>query len=127
MSDRLPASPGAVGVARMLAARVAAGGHQVVFPAGRDPATFKVAGLPGGPDVEVSAQDDGRVSCHYTGRSQAHAAVVIAGLPVPGHPHVQALTGDTLTATWSGTEIEWEHLPPGGGHPPTRAWPPPRC
>jgi hypothetical protein len=116
MGDRLSASPGAA-AARVLAARVAAGGHQVVFPAGRDPATFKVAGLPGGPDVEVSVQDDGRVCCHYTGRSQAQAAVVIAGLPVPGDPDVQALTGDTLTATWSGIEIEWEHLPPGGGQP----------
>jgi hypothetical protein len=114
MGDRLQASPGAVTMARMLAARVAAGGHQVVFPAGSDPATFKVAGLPGGPDVEVSAQENGRVCCHYTGRSQAAAAVVIARLPVPGHPDVQALTGDTLTATWSGIEIEWEHLPPGG-------------
>lgn len=45
---------------------------------------------------------------------------------MPAHPHVQALTGDTLTATWSGIEIEWEHLPPSGRQP-TRAWPPPRC
>jgi hypothetical protein len=117
MGDRLAALSQADGLARVLAARVAAGGHRVVFPAGRDPATFKVAGLPGRPDVEVSVQDDGRVCCHYTGSSEAQAAVVMARLPVPGHRDVQALTGDTLTATWSGIEIEWEHLPPRSEHP----------
>jgi hypothetical protein len=108
MSDRLSALP--------VAARVADGGHQVVFPPGRDAATFKVAGLPGEPDVEVSAQDDGRLCCHYTGASQAQAALVIARLPVPGHPDVQVIAGDTLTATWNGIEIEWEHLPRPGEH-----------
>ena len=117
MDDRLSASPGGVTMARMLAAWVAASGLPVAFPAGRDPATFTVAGLPGGPDVEVSAQETGRVCCHYAGRSHAQAAAVIARLPVPGHPQAQALTGDTLTATWSGIEIEWEYLPPGSGRP----------
>lgn len=116
MGDQLAASPRAARRASVLAARVTASGYKVVFPPGRDPATFKVDRLPGVPDVEVSVEDDGRVSCHFTGTSQAQAAVVIARMPVPGHPDVQALTGDTLTATWGGIEIAWEHVPPAGRH-----------
>jgi hypothetical protein len=98
-----------------LAAQLEARGHRVVFPPDGDAATFEVVGLAGGPDVEVSVQDDGRLCCHYTGASEAQAAVVIARLPVPGHMNVQAVTGDTLTATWSGIEVEWEHLPAAPG------------
>jgi hypothetical protein len=103
-----------VGVrAEALAARLAAHGYQTWFPTGRDPATFKVTGLPDDPDVEVSAGDDGGTSCHYTGRSRAEAASVIARLPVPGRPRAQAADRDTLTATWDGIEIEWHCTPPG--------------
>jgi hypothetical protein len=103
--------------AQALAARLAAHGYQAWFPPGRDPATFKVGGLPGGPAVEVSAGDDGCTSCHYTGRSRAEAASVIARLPVPGKPRAQLVVRDTLTATWDGIEIEWHCLPPGDGCP----------
>jgi hypothetical protein len=112
MSDPPAASTEAGSAARVLAARLAGRGYQVWFPPGRDPATFKVTGLPGGPDVEVSAGDDGRASCHYTGCTRARAASVIARLPAPGHPGVPALIGDTLTATWDGIEVEWHYLPP---------------
>jgi hypothetical protein len=111
MGDRRGAPP----EAGALAARLAAHGYQTWFPPGRDPATFKVTGLPGGPDVEVSAGDDGWTSCYYTGRSTAEAASVIARLPVPGKP--QAAVRDTLTETWGGIEIEWHCLPPGEGCP----------
>jgi len=103
--------------ARDLAARLAAHGYQAWFPPGRDPATFKVAGLPGGPDVEVSAGDDGCTSCYYTGHSRAEAASVIARLPMPGKPRAQLAVRNTLTATWEGIEIEWHCLPPGEGCP----------
>jgi hypothetical protein len=103
--------------AQALAARLAAHGYQAWFPPGRDPATFKVGGLPGGPDVEVSAGDDGCTSCYYTGRSRAEAASVIARLPVPGKPCAQLVVRDTLTATWDGIEIEWHCLPSGEGLP----------
>lgn len=102
-------------MAQALAARLAADGYRVTFPPGRDPATFKVDGLPGGPDVEVCAEDDGRVSCHYSGRSKADAALVIARLPVPRQPHAHIC--NTLIATWDGTEVEWHYLPPHDGHP----------
>jgi hypothetical protein len=115
MGDRRRALPGAGVLAEALAARLAAHGYQTWFPPGRDPATFKVTGLPGGPDVEVSVGDDGGTSCYYTGRSRAEAASVIARLPVPGKPHIQAVIGDTLTATWDGIEIEWHCPPPGEG------------
>ena len=117
MADSQAASPEAGSVARMLAARLAGHGYQVRFPPGRDPAAFKVTGLPGDPDVEVSAEEDGCTSCYYTGRSTAEAATVIARLPVPGHPQVQAVVRDTLTATWDGIEVEWHHLPSHEGHP----------
>ena len=117
MGDRRGASREAGIRARALAARLAAHGYQAWFPPGRDPATFKVTGLPGGPDVEVSARDDGGASCYYTGRSTAEAASVIARLPLPGKPRATLAVRDTLTATWDGIEIEWHCLPSGEGCP----------
>jgi len=117
MGDQRGASLEAGILGRALAARLAAHGYATWFPPGRDPATFKVTGLPGGPDVEVSAGDDGCTSCYYTGHSRTEAASVIARLPVPGKPHTQAIIRDTLTATWDGIEIEWHCLPPREGHP----------
>ncbi len=115
MTDHRATAPPAPGiVARTLAARLAAHGYQVRFPPGRDPATFKMDGLPGDPDVEVSAEEDGWTSCYYTGRSRTEAARVIARLPVPGHPQAQAAIRSTLTATWDGIEVEWHCLPPHG-------------
>lgn len=96
-------------MAQVLAARLAQRGYQVMFPPGRDPAAFKVIGLPGGPDVEVTAEDDGSAACHYTGRSTTEAAVVMARLPVPGHPEIEAVTADTVIATWDGIEVEWHY------------------
>jgi hypothetical protein len=96
-----------------LAARLAQHGYRVSFPPGRDSAVFKVTGLPGGPCVEVSAEDNGQAACHYTGRSAAEAARVIARLPVPGQPQDESAP-DTVTATWDGIEIEWHYQPPDG-------------
>ena len=110
MADRRAAAlPGAAAdaAALALAARLAQHGYRVSFPPGRDPAVFKVTGLPGEPDVEVTAEDNGQAACHYTGRSQAEAAPVIARLPPEPAP-------DTMTATWDGIEIEWHYQPPGG-------------
>jgi hypothetical protein len=97
--------------ARALAARLEARGYQVSFPPGRDPAVFKVTGLPGRPDVEVSAEDDGSAACHYTGCTPAQAAKVIARLPAPVRSQVQ-VAGETATATWGGIEVEWHYQPP---------------
>jgi hypothetical protein len=107
------ASEAAGTVARALAARLAEHGYQVSFPPGRDPAMFKVTGLPGGPCVEVTAEENGQAACHYTGCSTAEAARVIARLPVPGEPHDEAAP-DTVTATWGGIEIEWHYQPLDG-------------
>jgi hypothetical protein len=109
------ALPGAAtdAAALALAARLAQHGHQVSFPPGRDPAVFKVTGLPGGPCVEVTAEDNGQAACHYTGRSTVEAARVIARLPVPGQPQDESAP-DTVTATWDGIEIEWHYQPPDG-------------
>ncbi|MGH3271653.1 MAG: hypothetical protein ACRDN1_21700 [Trebonia sp.] len=96
-------------MARLLAARLAEHGYRVMFPPGRDPAVFKVTGLPGGPYVEVTAEDSGQAACHYTGRSAAEAAQVIARLP-----EIEAAASDTVTATWDGIEIEWHYQPPAG-------------
>jgi len=116
MADRQAAAlPGAAtgAAARALAARLAQHGYGVTFPPGRDPAVFKVTGLPGRPDVEVTAEDNGQAACHYTGRSTAEAAVVIARLPVPGQPQAESVP-DTVTAIWDGIEIEWHYQPPAG-------------
>jgi hypothetical protein len=117
MGDRRGASLEAGIRAQALAGLLAAHGYQAWFPPGRDPATFKVTGLPGDPDVEVSAGDDGGTSCYYTGRSTAEAASVMTRLPVPGTPRAQAAVPGTLTATWDGIEIEWHCLPLGDGCP----------
>ena len=100
-------------MAKLLAARLEEHGYTAAFPAGRDPAVFKVTGLPGGPCVEVTAEEDGQAACHYTGRSTAEAARVIARLPVPGEPQADTQP-DTVIATWDGIEIEWHYQPPSG-------------
>ena len=101
-------------MAYVLAGQLTAQGYQVDFPPGRDPAAFIVVSLPGGPDVEVTAEDGGQTSCHYTGRSPVEAASVIARLLVPGHPQAQAASGETLIGTWDGVAVEWHYLPPAG-------------
>jgi hypothetical protein len=114
MAEQAAALAGAAGAAALaLAARLAQHGYRVRFPPGRDPAVFKVTGLPGGPDVEVTAEGNGQVACHYTGRSRAEAALVIARLPVPGHLQAESQP-DTVTAAWDGVEIEWHYQPPAG-------------
>ncbi len=100
-------------MAKLLAARLEEHGYTVAFPAGRDPAVFRVAGLPGGPYVEVTAEEDGQAACHYTGRSTAEAARVIARLPAPGQLQAESAP-DTVTATWDGIDIEWHYQPPAG-------------
>jgi hypothetical protein len=109
------ALPGAAtgAAARALAARLEAHGYQASFPPGRDPAVFKVTGLPGRPDVEVTAENDGSAACHYTGCTATQAAKVIARLPAPGQSQVQVV-GEISTATWGGIEIEWDYQPPAG-------------
>ena len=101
-------------MAHALADRLAARGYQVQFPPGRDPAAFIVTSLPGDPDVEVTAEDSGHVSCHYTGRSPVEAASVIARLLASGHPQARAVACDTLVGTWDGIAVEWHYLPPEG-------------
>lgn len=103
-------------MARALAARLTADGYKVRFLSGRDPAMFKVTGLPDGPDVEVTAEDDGSVGCYYTGRTLAQAAQVIARLPAPGQSDALVATGDVEVATWDGIAVEWNYLPPAGHH-----------
>jgi hypothetical protein len=98
-------------MAKLLAGRLTARGFQVEFPPGRDPAAFIVISLPGDPDVEVTAEDGGQTSCHYTGRSYVEAASVIARLRVRGHPQTQAVVSDTLIGTWDGIAVEWHYLP----------------
>jgi len=90
-----------------LATRLRGHGFQVLFPPGRDPAVFKVTGLPGNPDVEVTAEEDGQTACHYAGRSIAEAAKVIARLP--------QIEGDANdVAIWGGIDVEWHYQPPAG-------------
>jgi hypothetical protein len=96
--------------AKLLASRLEGHGYRVMFPPGRDPAVFKVIGLDGRPYVEVAAEDNGETACHYTGRSTAEAARVMARLPKAG------AASDTVTATWDGIEIEW-HYQPSAGQP----------
>jgi hypothetical protein len=98
-------------MAQLLAGRLTARGYQVKFPPGRDPAAFMVISLPGDPDVEVTAENGGQTSCHYTGRSRIEAASVIARLRVGSHPQAQAVTCDTLIGTWDGIAVEWHYLP----------------
>ena len=96
-------------MAKLLAARLEDHGYRVMFPPGRDLAVFKVTGLPGGPHVEVTAEDSGQAACHYTGLSKVEAA----RLPVPGQLQDESAP-DTVTATWGGIEIEWHYQPPAG-------------
>jgi hypothetical protein len=100
-------------MAKLLAASLEGHGYRVMFPPGRDPAVFKVTGLDGRPYVEVAAEDNGQAACHYTDRSTAEAARVIARLPVPGQPQDESQP-DTVTAAWDGIEIEWHYQPPAG-------------
>jgi hypothetical protein len=101
-------------MARDLAARLSGHGYQVVFPPGRDPAVFKVTGLPDGGAAEVTAEDDGRAACHYTGRSTAEAAEVIARRPAPGPLQGQDAVAGLATATWDGVEVKWHYQPSAG-------------
>lgn len=101
-------------MAHVLASRLTAQGYRVDFPAGRDPAAFIVVSLPGGPDVEVTAEDGGQTSCYYTGRSTVEAAGVIARLEASGHPQGQAASGETLIGVWDDVAVEWHYLPPEG-------------
>jgi hypothetical protein len=100
-------------MAKLLAARLEEHGYTVAFPAGRDPAVFRMTGLPASPYVEVTAEDNGQAACHYTGRTTAEAAEVIARLTVSGQPQDESAP-DTVTATWDGIEIEWHYQPPAG-------------
>jgi hypothetical protein len=115
LAEQAAELPGEVtgAAALALAARLAQHGYRVRFPPGRDPAVFKVTGLPGDPCVEVTAEENGQAACHYTGRSKAEAAQVIARLPVPGQPQAESQP-DTVTATWDEIEIEWHYQPPDG-------------
>jgi hypothetical protein len=101
-------------MAHLLAGRLTAQGYQVDFPPGRDLAAFTVVSLPGGPDVEVTAEEAGHTACHYTGRSPVEAAGVIARLEASGHPQEQAAGGETLIGIWDGVAVEWHYLPPAG-------------
>ena len=105
-----PAATTRGATARALAARLAGHGYRVTFLSGRDPALFKLTGLPGDPDVEVTAEDNGSAACHYTGSSLVEAAAVIARLPVSGYPAAQAAASDTVITAWDGIEIEWHYL-----------------
>jgi hypothetical protein len=98
-------------MAKLLAARLEEHGYTVAFPPGRDPAVFRVTGLPASPYVEVTAEDNGQAACHYTGRTTTEAAEVIARLPVPGQPQDES-AADTVTG--DGIEIEWHYQPPAG-------------
>jgi hypothetical protein len=100
-------------MAKLLAARLEEHGYTVAFPPRRDPAVFRVAGLPASPYVEVTAEDSGQAACHYTGRSTADAAGVIGRLPVPGRSQAESAP-ETVTATCDGIEIEWHYQPPSG-------------
>jgi hypothetical protein len=101
-------------MAHVLASQLTAQGYEVDFPPGRDLAAFIVVSLPGGPDVEVTAEDGGQTSCHYTGRSPVEAADVIARLEASAHPQALAAGGETLTGIWDGVAVEWHYLPPAG-------------
>jgi hypothetical protein len=105
-----PAAMATGAAARALAARLAEHGYRVTFPSRRDPAVFKLTGLPGDPDVEVTAEDNRPAACHFTGSSLAEAATVIARLPLSGYPGIRADASNTVIAAWEGIEIEWHYL-----------------
>jgi hypothetical protein len=96
--------------ARALAARLAEHGYRVTFLSGRDPAVFKLTGLPGDPDVEVTAGNNGPAACHCTGSRLEEAAAVIARLSAPCYPAARAAASDTVIAAWDGIESEWHYL-----------------
>lgn len=114
MAERLgtvrPAASVTGAAARALAARLAEHGYRVTFLSRRDLAVFKLAGLPGDPDVEVTAEDNGPAACYYTGSSLAEAAAVIARLSLSEFLAAPAGASDTVIATWEGIEIEWHYL-----------------
>jgi hypothetical protein len=105
-----PAAITAGAAAQALAARLAEHGYRVMFRSRRGPAVFKLTGLPGDPDVEVTARDNGSAACHRTGSGLAEAAAVIARLPLSGYPGTRADASDTVTAAREGIEIEWHYL-----------------
>jgi hypothetical protein len=100
--------PAAAGrMAREIAARLTAYGHEVRFPPGRDVAVFQVTSLPGDPHVEVRAEDAGWTGCHYTARAAAEVAEVTGRLPATALP-------GTVVAAWGGIDVEWHCIPSGG-------------
>jgi len=105
-----PAAAVTGATARAPAARLAEHGYRVTLLSRRHPAVFKLTGLPGDPDVEVTTEDNGPAACHHTCTSLAEAAAVIARLPVSGCPAVQASATDAVIAAWEGIEIEWHYL-----------------
>ncbi|MGH3247245.1 MAG: hypothetical protein ACRDOI_13695 [Trebonia sp.] len=97
--------------AQSLAARLSAHGYQVQFPADRDPAVFKLTGLPGDPDVEVSAGEDGSAVCHHRpqhGKGHRGHRPAADGLPAP------AAASDAVIAAWTGIAVEWHYLASAG-------------
>jgi hypothetical protein len=105
-----PAVTATGAAARALAARLTEHGYRVTSLSRRDPAVFQLIGLPGDPDVEVTAEDNGPAACHYTGSNLAEAAAVIARLPLSGYPGTRADASNAVTAAWEGIEIEWHYL-----------------
>ncbi|MGH3280895.1 MAG: hypothetical protein ACRDNW_17420 [Trebonia sp.] len=109
-----PAATATGAAARALATRLAGHGYRVTFlsrrDSRRDPAVFKLTGLPGDPDIEVTAEDNGLAACHSTGSNLAEAAAVIARLPLSGYPGTWADASNAVIAAWEGIEIEWHYL-----------------
>lgn len=77
-------------MARALAGQLDARGYVERFPLGPDPATFTVTNLLGDPEVEVTAEEDGRISCHYIGSRPAEAAKAMARLTASGRPQADS-------------------------------------
>ena len=106
------ANPGATaggGIAQVLAVRLAAHGYRVTFPSDRGPAVFKLTGLPGDPDVEVTVGDGGPSAYRYPNSNLAEAAAVTTRLPSPGAA-VRGAAGEAAAAARDGLEIEWHYL-----------------
>jgi hypothetical protein len=101
-------------MAHILAGRLTAQGYQVEFPPGRDPGSLRRDQNARCPDVEITAEDGGQASCHFTGRSAVGAASVLARLRAPGYQQTQIVSTDTLIGTWDGIAVEWHYLPPAG-------------
>jgi hypothetical protein len=109
-------------LACQVAGRVGAHGYEVRFPAGRGRSVFTVV-LPGGPEAEVTVEEDGFTGCLYTGRTLAEAAQVIGRLPAPGMSDGVFADGDVRIATWDGIGVDWHYLSSRGqsAHPETIA------